>query len=190
MLRYMYITSLVNIIQEDKNSGPKGSNNASLTCRQKKCSSPYKSHWTWILSTLHQPIELLNKHVRHKMKSYTGGINRWGNGICLSQQRKLTVPQLVKKFPEFFRTQRFIIVFTTANSQYLSCGKLIQSTASNPASLRSILILSSRLPSFQVASLFRASHQCLVCTYSSSPKYHMPRQSQCPWFRYRTNGQT
>ena len=168
MLLYTYIASLINIIEEDKNSGPKGSNNISPNCRYKKHSLTCKSRWTWVLSTLLQPLDLLNKHLRHKMRSYTGGINRWGNGIYLSQQRKLTVSQLVKKFPELFRTQRFIIVFTTANSQYLSCGKLIQSTASNPASLRSFF-------NIILPSLFQASHQRSVCIYSSISKYHMPR---------------
>jgi len=74
MLRYTCIASLVNKIQENKISGPKGSNNAALTCRYKKHSLTCKSQWTWILSTLRQPLDLLNKHVRHKMKSYTGGI--------------------------------------------------------------------------------------------------------------------
>ena len=56
---------------------------------------------------------------------------------------KLTCLQLVKKFPAFYGTRRFITAFTGARQISLSCASSIQSTPPHPTSLRSILILSS-----------------------------------------------
>jgi hypothetical protein len=58
---------------------------------------------------------------------------------------KLTVPQLVIKFPTFYATQRFVTIFTHAHHFSLSCVKLIWSITSHPLSLKFILILSSYL---------------------------------------------
>ena len=58
---------------------------------------------------------------------------------------KLTVPQLVKKFPAIYRTRRFIAAFTTTRYQSLSSASSIQSIPPHPTSWRSILILSSHL---------------------------------------------
>jgi len=54
---------------------------------------------------------------------------------------KLIVSQLVKKFPAFYGTPRFITVFITTSHWSLSWARWIHSTPSNPISLRSILIL-------------------------------------------------
>jgi len=51
------------------------------------------------------------------------------------------VTHLVKKFPAFYGTQRFITMLTKAHHQYLSWAKRIWSTLSHPMSLRPILIL-------------------------------------------------
>jgi hypothetical protein len=53
--------------------------------------------------------------------------------------------QLVKKFPAFYGTRRFITAFTSARHLYLSWASPIQSIPPHPTSLRSILILSSHL---------------------------------------------
>ena len=58
---------------------------------------------------------------------------------------KLTGSQLVKKFPAFHRTQRFITAFTSACHLSLSSASSIQFITSHPTSWRSILILSSHL---------------------------------------------
>jgi len=52
---------------------------------------------------------------------------------------------LVKKFPAFYTTKRFITAFTSARHLSLSCASSIQSTTPYPTSWRSILILSSHL---------------------------------------------
>ena len=58
---------------------------------------------------------------------------------------KLIGFQLVKKFPPFYGTRRFITVLTSARHPSLSWASPIQSTPPHPTSWRSILILSSHL---------------------------------------------
>jgi hypothetical protein len=53
--------------------------------------------------------------------------------------------QLVKKFPTFYGTRRFITAFASAGYLSLSWVSSIQSIHPNPTSWRSILILSSHL---------------------------------------------
>ena len=53
---------------------------------------------------------------------------------------KLTVPQLIKKFPAFYRTRIFITAFTSARHLSLSWASSIQSISPNPISWRSILM--------------------------------------------------
>ena len=60
---------------------------------------------------------------------------------------KLTAFQLLKKFPAFYGTRRFLTVLTSARHLSLSWARSIQSIPPHPTSWRSILILSS--------------HQCL-----------------------------
>ena len=71
---------------------------------------------------------------------------------------KLTVSDLVKKFPVFYGTQRFITAFTSAHHLSLSWASSIQSVPPHPTSWRSILILSSHLrlglPSGLLPSVF------------------------------------
>jgi hypothetical protein len=58
----------------------------------------------------------------------------WDVTSCILTQRninllqKLSVPQLVMQIPAFYRTRRFITVFTTAYYFSLSRARLIQST--------------------------------------------------------------
>jgi len=63
--------------------------------------------------------------------------------------QKLTVPQLLKTFPEFHEIRRFITVFTTAHHLSLPRDRLIPSTPTRAISFKIILILTShqRLPS-------------------------------------------
>ena len=64
------------------------------------------------------------------------------NGILLE---KLAYFKLVKKFPAFYGTWRFITAFTNARHMSLSCVRSIKSMPPHPTSWRLILILSSRL---------------------------------------------
>jgi len=58
---------------------------------------------------------------------------------------KLTSSQIVKKFPAFYGTRKFITAFTSASHLYQSWVCSIQSRHPYPTSWRSILILSSHL---------------------------------------------
>ena len=59
---------------------------------------------------------------------------------------KLTGPLLVKKFPAFYGTRRFITVFTSAGHLSLSWTRsILPMPPPNPTSSRSVLILSSHL---------------------------------------------
>ena len=58
---------------------------------------------------------------------------------------KLTGLQLVKKFPAFHRTRRFITALTSVHHLSLSWASTIQSIYPHPTSWRSILILSTHL---------------------------------------------
>ena len=58
---------------------------------------------------------------------------------------KLIPSQLVKKFPAFYGTRRFITAFTRARNLSLSWASSFQSIPPHPTSWGSILILSSHL---------------------------------------------
>ena len=65
--------------------------------------------------------------------------------LCRVLLEKLTVLQLVKKFPTFNGTRRFITALTSVRHLSLSWASPIQSTYPHPTSWRSILILSTHL---------------------------------------------
>jgi hypothetical protein len=58
---------------------------------------------------------------------------------------KLKCPELLKKFPAFYETRRFITVYISARHLSLAWARSIHSTPPHPTSRRSILILSSHL---------------------------------------------
>ena len=64
---------------------------------------------------------------------------------CRVLLEKLTGLQLVKKFPAFHGTRRFITALTSVRHLSLSWVSPIQSIYPNPTSWRSVLILSNHL---------------------------------------------
>ena len=64
---------------------------------------------------------------------------------CRVLLEKLTGLQLVKKFPAFYGTRRFITTLTSVRHLSLSWANPIQSIYPHPTSWRSILILSTHL---------------------------------------------
>ena len=64
---------------------------------------------------------------------------------CRILLKKLTGLQLVKKFPAFHGTRRYITTLTSVRQQSLSWASPIQSIYPHPTSWRSILILSTHL---------------------------------------------
>ena len=67
------------------------------------------------------------------------------NPWCRVLLEKLTSLQLVKKFPAFHGTRRFITALTSARHLSISWVSPIQSIYPHPTSWRSILILSTHL---------------------------------------------
>jgi hypothetical protein len=78
---------------------------------------------------------------------------------------KLSVAQLVLKFPAFYSTRRFITVFKTVRHFSLSSTKLIQSTPCYPMSLRSIIILSPYLRFSPSRGLFPTGFPTKITEY-------------------------
>ena len=64
---------------------------------------------------------------------------------CTVLLEKLASLRLVKKFPAFYGTRRFLTALTSARHLSLSWASPIQSSYPNPTTWRSILILSSHL---------------------------------------------
>ena len=76
---------------------------------------------------------------------------------CRVLLEKLTGLQLVKKFPAFHGTQRFITALTSVRHLFRSWANPIQSTYPHPTSWRSILILSTHLRLGLPSGLFPSS---------------------------------
>jgi len=72
---------------------------------------------------------------------YTYLLTPW----CRVRLEKLTGLQLVKKFPAFYRTRRFVTALTSVRHLSLSWASPIQSIYPHSTSWRSILILSTHL---------------------------------------------
>ena len=97
---------------------------------------------------------------------------------------KLTGFQLVKKFPAFYGTRRFIIAVTSARHLSLSCASSIQSIHPHPTSWRSIWILPSHLRLGLPSVLFplRFPHQNPVYASPRPRTHYMPRPSHSSRF--------
>ena len=89
-----------------------------------------------LLHTVYQPTNTLNKTQQN-----TYLLTPW----CRVLLEKLTGMQLVKKFPAFHGTRRFITALTSVRHLSLSWANPTQSTYPHPTSWRSILILSTHL---------------------------------------------
>ena len=89
---------------------------------------------------------------------------------------KLTGFQLVKKFPAFYGTQRFITAFTSARHLSLSWATSIQSIPPHPTSWRSTLILSSHLRLGLPSGLFPSAFPTKIL----HTPLHSPIRDTCP----------
>ena len=87
---------------------------------------------------------------------------------CRVLLEKPTSSQLVKKFPAFHRTRRFITALTSVRHLSLSWARPIQSVYPHPTSWRSILILSTHLRLGLPSGLFPSGFPTKTL-YTSSP---------------------
>ena len=94
----------------------------------------------------------------------------------------LTVPQIVSRFPAFYRTQMFTTVFTTASHFSLSWGRWILFTSSAIYNLHFNIILPSMITSHKWSLSNRFPHQNIVRTYTLSHMCYMTRPSHLLWF--------
>ena len=96
---------------------------------------------------------------------------------------KLTSSQLVKKFPAFYGTRRFVTAFTSARHLSLSWARSVQSMPPHPISWRSILILSSHLRLGLLSGLFPSDfHQNSACTSAFLNWKHVRQMLAYPGF--------
>jgi len=103
---------------------------------------------------------------------------------CRVLLEQLTGLQLVKKFPAFHETRRFITALTTVRHLYLSWASPLQSTYPHPTSCRSILILSIHLRLFRPSVLLPSGFptKTLYTPLSSTHTRHMPSPSHSSRF--------
>ena len=90
----------------------------------------------------HSLTHSLTQSLTHSLThSLTQSLTPWSRVLL----EKLTSLQLVKKFPAFYGTWRYITALTSACHLSLSWTSCIQSLPPHPTPWRSILILSSHL---------------------------------------------
>ena len=89
--------------------------------------------------------------------------------------------QLVKKFPAFHGTRRFIAALTSVRHLSLSWASPIQSIYPHPTSLRSILILSTHLRLGLPSGLFPSGFPTRTL-YTPSPHQYAPHAQPISFF--------
>ena len=107
------------------------------------------------------------KYTWKKSYEHTYLLTPW----CRVLLEKLTGLQLVKKFPTFHGTRRFITALTSVRHLSLSWASPIQSTYPHPTSWRSILILSTHLCLGLPSGLFPSGFPTKTLYTPSPPPY-------------------
>ena len=114
----------------------------------------------WVISRLfHLPLLSLVSLLLHYL------LTPW----CRVLLEKLTGLLLVKKFPAFYGTRKFITTFTNVRHLSLSWASPIQSTYPHPSSWKSILILSTHLRLGLSSGLFPSGFPTKTL-YTPSPR--------------------
>ena len=107
---------------------------------------------------------------------------------CTVLPEQLTGLQLVKKFPAFHGTRRFITALTSVRHLSLSGASPIQSTYPHPTSWRSILILSTHLRLVLPSSLFPSSFPTKTLC-APSPHPYAPHAQPISFFSILSSAQ-
>jgi hypothetical protein len=111
------------------------------------------------------------------MQQYTYLLTPW----CRVLPEQLTGSQLVKKFPAFHRTRRFITALTSVHHLSLSWAGPIQSTCPHATSWRAILILSSHLRLGLPSGLFPSGFPTKTL-YTPSPHPYVQHAQSISFF--------
>ena len=113
------------------------------------------------MGTLHEDIHtflIISHSILLTMRNFSNNSCREKQYLltpwCRVLIEKLTGLQLVKKFPAFYGTRRFITALTSVLHLSLSWASPIQSTYPHPTTWRSILVLSTYLRLGLPSSLF------------------------------------
>ena len=115
-------------------------------CESRRCffSTPFNFALAYAVRVVQKNCLEFSLNVTHQLSVYAGDIDL-PTPCSRVLLEKLTSSQLVKKFPAFYGTRRFITAFTSARHLSLSWASSIQSIPPHPTSCISILILSSHL---------------------------------------------
>ena len=100
---------------------------------------------------------------------------------CRVLLEKLTGLQLVKKFPAFYGTRRFITALTSVRRLCLTWASPIQSTSPHPTSWRYILILFTHLRLGLPSGLFPSGFP-IKTLYAPSPHPYAPHAQPISFF--------
>ena len=106
-------------------------------------------------SLIHSPTQSLTHSLTHSLTT-------WIRVVL----EKLTGSQLVKKFPIFYGTRRFITAITSARQLSLSWARSIQSISSHPTSCSSILTLRRLMSYIYGASILDVSRSHTTTQHS------------------------
>jgi hypothetical protein len=94
---------------------------------------------------------------------------------------KLPILQLLKNFPAFYETRKFITVFTRALQRSLSWARPIQSILSHLSNINFSIVQTSTSWSSQWSPSFRLSHQYPTCILPRPHSFYIPGLSHPPW---------
>ena len=149
---------------------------AHLLWPRKLCGSPVQAaHCHIIVFELKTGYRV--RRCRHVMYSYL--LTPWSRIL----PEKLKGFQLVKRYPVFYGTRKFITGFTSASQQFLSWASSIESKHPHPTSLRSSLILSYHLRLGLSSGLFPSGFPtiALITRLLSPYMLHAPHISFAIW---------
>ena len=107
---------------------------------------------------------------------------------CRVLLEQLTGLQLVKKFPAFHETRRFITALTSVRHLSLSWARPIQSIYPHPTSWRAIIILSTHLRLGLPSGLFPSGFPTKTL-YNPSPHRYAPHAQPISFFSILSPGQ-
>jgi len=137
------------------------------------------------------PVSVISEDLHNELK--TKGLSSFEltyllTPWCRVLLEKLTGLQLVKKFPAFHGTRRFITALTSVRHLSLSWASPIQSIYPHPTSWRSILILSNHLRLGLHSGLHPSGFPTkTLYTPFPHPTRHMPSQTHSSRFYHPHN---